>query len=195
MHIKDEADPVKGVSNLSSTDVRNITTCFREGLVRLLNEEVDKLNRAYESMQRMREDASKVHSSKFALSGMESGHIGDFHSGLSGRIGDPHLDFLNAMEAEHCVVEGSKTLFTTRNYGVTTCAYNEWRIAVHNETSLADMCCGKRRIPQIEALLQHPVVTSADLWRAEVTAVVLYTGPMVGIVKSCFFVRSWRVCM
>jgi hypothetical protein len=33
---------------------------------------------------------------------MECGSITDtdFHSGLSGRVGDPHLDFAKAMEAE-----------------------------------------------------------------------------------------------
>ncbi len=65
--------------------------------------------------------------SKFTLSKMECGNIDDFHKGLSGRIGDPHLDFLKAMEAEH---ESSKTLFTTRNYGIRTCAQNEWQIVV-----------------------------------------------------------------
>jgi ankyrin repeat protein len=82
------------------------------------------------------------------------------------------------MEDEHCHTEGSKVPFTTRNYGVTTCAYNEWQIAVNYNKSLADMSCGKRRIPKIEELLELPLVKFADLWREEVIAVVLYTGPM-----------------
>jgi hypothetical protein len=80
------------------------------------------------------------------------------------------------MEAEH---ESSKALFTTRNYGIRTCAQNEWQIVVGQKISAADMSSGKRRVPNVEELLQHPMVQSAKLSRPEVIAVVLYTGPMV----------------
>jgi hypothetical protein len=143
----------------------------------MLREEVGKLRRAYESMQHKMQDESSA-PAKFIISKMECGSIQDFHLGLGARVGEPHLDFGNAMEAEHCRTKGSKICFTTRNYKVTTCAYNEWQIAVKNNTRLADMRCGKRRIPEIEELLELSVVKDANLWREEVIAVVLYTGPM-----------------
>ncbi len=45
--------------------------------------------------------------------------------------------------------------------------------------SEADVSSGKRRVQNIEELLQHPMVIAAKLLRPEVVAVVLYTGPMV----------------
>jgi hypothetical protein len=92
MPIKNEADPVRAVSKLSKTDVQNIVACYSEGLARLLNEKIDQLERAYESMERAMENASQVPApTKFTLPRMECGNIDDFHNGLSGRIGDPHL--------------------------------------------------------------------------------------------------------
>jgi hypothetical protein len=171
---KEEADPVQAVSCLSPTDIVDIVTCFSEGLGRTLNEEVGKLKRAYESMKR-KADSSQV-PAKFTLLNMECGSIQDFHQGLSARVGDPHLDFEKAMEAEHCHGEGSKAEFTAGNYGVTTCAYNEWQIAVHHDISTADKSDGKRRFRKIDELLDQPGVKSANLRREEVIAVVLYTG-------------------
>jgi hypothetical protein len=97
---------------------------------------------------------------------------------LSGRIGDPFLDFERAMEAEHCHSRDSITCFTTRNYRIQTCAHDEWRIVVHNDTKNANMQ-NNRRIPNIEETLRIPMVEAAKLLRVEVIAVILYTGPMV----------------
>jgi hypothetical protein len=176
MPIRKEADPVQAVSRLCDTDLETIVTCFGEGLKRMLHEEIAKLKRAYARMQRKIEEASSA-PAKFAVAPqMQSGSIDDFHEGLSARVGDPHLDFGKAMEAEHCSTEGSRTLFTTRNYGVTTCAYNEWRIAARNDFSLADVSGAKRRLRRIEEVLELAVVKSAKLSREEAIAVVLYTG-------------------
>jgi hypothetical protein len=116
--------------------------------------------------------------SKFQLFKMSSGDISDFHKGLSGRIGDPHLDFLNVMEAEHCHTDESMTPFKTRNYGIQTCSHNEWQIVVQNVKTDVDMRSG-RTIPDLAKVLELRVVKDANLCRAEVIAVVLYTGPMV----------------
>ena len=105
-----------------------------------------------------------------------------------GRIGDACLDFYNAMEAEHCHSGESTTSFKTRNYGLETCPANEWRIAVHNDTSGADTRYG-RKFPKISELLQLPVVRDAELSRPEVIAVVLYTGPMYE--KYNCILRRW----
>jgi hypothetical protein len=118
---------------------------------------------------------------KFALSRMSCWDIDDFHAGLSSRIGDPYLDFEKAMEAEHCHRKDSKQAFTTKNYKIQTRAHDEWQIVVQEGSAgvshTADMRHG-RRIPNIDELLELPVSAAAKLCRAEVIAVVLYTGPL-----------------
>ena len=92
--------------------------------------------------------------------------------------GDPLLDWLKAMEAEHCRRADSHTVFKTSNYGIETTAANEWAITLHQQESLADMR-HSRRLPSIAALLQSDEAKKAKLSEPEVIAVVLYTGPMV----------------
>jgi hypothetical protein len=142
------------------------------------SEEVAKLKRAYKAKQSGMEAAAR--GTKFAVWSMSCCDIRDFRSGLSGRIGDPFLDFEKAMEAEHCHKEDSKAVFTSRNYGISTCAHDEWQLVVQGSTGAshnADMRHG-RVIPKIEELLKLPMTTDAGLSRAEVIAVVLYTGPL-----------------
>jgi hypothetical protein len=59
-----------------------------------------------------------------------AGDIKDFHKGLSARIGFPHLEFLVAMEQEHCHLAGADVEFTTRNYGIRTTPRKEWLYVV-----------------------------------------------------------------
>ena len=90
--------------------------------------------------------------------------------------GIPHLDFLNCMENEHCNGKLSNERFTTRNYGITTCPAKEWAYVLAKEP------CPKsdeRHIPGIDELMELSETVDAKLIRAEVIAVVLYTGPMV----------------
>ncbi len=86
------------------------------------------------------------------------------------------------METEHCKSKDSQLRFKTVNYGIETCAADEWKITVQGDASLADMRHG-RQLPNIDELLQSEANMSAapanKLKRFEVIAVVLYTGPMV----------------
>jgi hypothetical protein len=95
-------------------------------------------------------------------------------------LGSAHLDFLNAMVAEHCTKEGSQFEFETPNYAIKSTPYREWRLVVGEEKDLPelDMRFG-RRIPDIAELMTLDVAKRAKLIKAEVIAVVLYTGPMV----------------
>ena len=67
------------------------------------------------------------------------------------------------------------------NYKITSTPFHEWMYIVGDETGkrlpCPDMDHG-RRILLIEELLQKSLVKRADLSRAEMIAVVLYTGPM-----------------
>jgi hypothetical protein len=177
---ENEADALRAISSLSPADIKIIVACFSQGLAQLLGEEVDKLKRAYQQMDHTAEAAntSQAEGAKYTLSKMSCGGIVDFRDGLNGRIGDPCLDFERAMEAEHCHTRDSMTPFTTRNYGIETCAHNEWRIVVNHDTSNADMRCD-RSVPILEESLLLPMVKAANLSRVEVIAVTLYTGPMV----------------
>jgi ankyrin repeat protein len=82
------------------------------------------------------------------------------------------------MEMEHCSKAGCKDSFTSGNYCITTCPYNEWRISVDSVTELADMTHG-RQLKKISDLIQSEAAKEAKLVTCEVIAVVLYTGPMV----------------
>ena len=85
------------------------------------------------------------------------------------------------MRSEHCSWGGHSYEFKTPNYQVTTTPRKEWLYIVGDDkgkrVSCPDMGHG-RRIVSIEELLERPLAKRAKLTRAEMIAVVLYTGPM-----------------
>ena len=88
------------------------------------------------------------------------------------------------MEAEHCVKAGYDFGFTPTNYLVSTTPIKEWKIVMKLETcSKTDLKdkAGKlvRRIPSIDDLMAMSMTREAALIQEEITAVILYTGPMV----------------
>ena len=101
-----------------------------------------------------------------------------FRLSLHSYPGDPLLDWLKAMEVEHCKSPDSYTIFKTSNYEIETCAEQEWAITVLQRVCLADIRHG-RRLPGIAELLKSTTAIEAKLSKPEVIAVVLYTGPMV----------------
>jgi ankyrin repeat protein len=127
--------------------------------------------------------------SKFGMAKMACGSIDDFHKGLTGRIGAPHLDFKREMMREHCVRYGCNTQFTTSNYGIITTPKREWSYIAGSDTDNDGIfkegipCPDEhmhfgRRITSINELMLLPLVKQADLKDFEVLALVLYTGPM-----------------
>ncbi len=167
MPVKSHANPVEAATRLSDDDLEVIVACFSKGLKRLLKEELSKLPRACN----VRDSSPRAETRK-----MQGGNINDFHNGLNRRVGDPHLDFFNAMKAEH----DNKDTFKTEKHGIETSAYKEWQIAVNdtgvelNEKDKAH----DRRFPNITELCRTPLAVTAHLSREEVIAVVLGTGPM-----------------
>ena len=74
------------------------------GLKRMVSKASAELRQSFEAA-----DKSKLQeqmADKFKVVTMSTGRIDDFHAGLSGRVGSPHLDFENACEAEHCIKAG-----------------------------------------------------------------------------------------
>ena len=88
------------------------------------------------------------------------------------------MEFEGAMRAEHCSKAGFDTEFTTSNYSITTTPQREWRFVVDMDTAGADMR-HNRRVLNLEELSQLDTAKTAKLFRVELIAVTLYTGPMV----------------
>ena len=85
------------------------------------------------------------------------------------------------MRSEHCSWGGHSYEFKTPNYQVTTTPRKEWLYIVGDDKGKRVSCPDmghERRIVSIEELLERPLAKRAKLTRAEMIAVVLYTGPM-----------------
>lgn len=118
---------------------------------------------------------------------MACGSISDFHIGLTGRIGMPHLNFKHAMRQEHCERSGCNLSFTTMNYQVTTSPKKEWSYVVEDDSGNVASCPDmghQRRLVPIKELLKSELCIRAHLTEVEVIAIVLYTGPMFQVYNS-----------
>ena len=119
---------------------------------------------------------------------MACGGIDDFHSGLTGRVGMPHLKFKDAMRQEHCEKAGCNTSFTTGNYKITTTPNQEWLYIAGDETGQQVACPDmdhSRRILLISELMKLQLAIDAKLTEVEMLAIVLYTGPMFQVNQHC----------
>ena len=115
-----------------------------------------------------------------------SGDIKHFQAGLLDRIGMPHLEYAQAMQMEHCSETGSDMFFTTRNYGIVTCARDEWNIVVNGAPPPSGHVLHGRILRDMHAMQQLYDIgkQKAGLRPEEVRAVVLYTGPMYVIYNA-----------
>ncbi len=104
------------------------------------------------------------------------------------------------MHAEHCTRPGSDYVFETPNYHFVTTAAQEWRIVVEGAECPAQNLKHGRDIKDLDRLIQLGK-QQGNLRKEEVIAVVLYTGPMVGLSDRDLTVcrrgtdrlpRSWR---
>jgi hypothetical protein len=126
----------------------------------------------------------EMKSGKFTVQKMACGTINEFHKGLQARVGTPHLKFEDAMRREHCQKAGWDKVFITSNYNIRTTPKQEWMYVVGDGTGnplscpAADRGHGRIIVP-ISDLLQLPLAIEAKLIRAEVIAIVMYSGPMV----------------
>ncbi len=84
------------------------------------------------------------------------------------------------MRVEHCSLGGHDHEFTS-NYGVTSTPAQEWLYVVGDDKGKRAPCPDMghgRRIVSIEEHQERYLAKRAKLWRVEVIAIVLYTGPM-----------------
>lgn len=176
------SDQLKALSQLPTADIEcaaAATSLFFPGILKELHQE---LQGAF-AIQSQIEADMKAGASKFNDSfKLACGSISDFHLGLTGRVGMPHLNFKQAMRQEHCERIGCDVEFTTGNYRITTTPQREWQYVVDN-VPCPQMEHHRRIIPIVE-LQQRGVSQDAKLREEEVIAVVLYTGPMFQIYNT-----------
>jgi hypothetical protein len=128
----------------------------------------------------------EIDAGKFNVVKMACGGIADFHQGLAGRVGMPHLGFKDAMKQEHCKRAGCDTLFTTSNYKIATTPRQEWLYIAGNDEGQRVLCPDMghgRRIPSISELMKLKLSVDAKLTEVEMLAIILYTGPMFQVSK------------
>ena len=89
------------------------------------------------------------------------------------------------MYNEHCLKAGCDYEFETSNYNIKTTANREWNLVVNNEPLAPSEAGHGRRVPALGELELLPMTAKANLCLAEIIALVLYTGPMVGCMLRC----------
>jgi hypothetical protein len=95
-----------------------VQACSLE-LVQQLCTQTQELRRAYAAMDASAAAKADGSGSKFSGANLIVGTVGDFHSGLLGRLGQgPSLEFLKGMRREHCEMLDSNQEFTTSNYNL-----------------------------------------------------------------------------
>jgi WD40 repeat protein len=175
------SNQLQKMSQLSSADIDQCAaaTSFMPAMLKELHQE---LCGAFAVQSNIQADMQAAPSKFNDFYKMASGNIDDFHKGLTGRVGMPHLKFLNAMRQEHCERAGCDVEFTTSNYNITTTPKKEWRYIVENAPG-RDMR-HERRHMSISELVKKKISQDAHLREEEVIAIVLYTGPMFQIYNT-----------
>ena len=105
------------------------------------------------------------------------GKLEDFFGGLVDKIGLPDPNLMEGMRREHCDKADSKNVFSPGNYDISTTPEGEWLAVVDREEG-ERVSAGPRKVKAASELLMHSQAKEAGLIEAEVTALVLYTGPM-----------------
>jgi len=146
-----------------------------------------ELRRAYDAMNaRAARLNAETAASKFSGFSMVGGSVGEFYSGLVGRLGQgPSLKFFEAMKMEHCQRRDSHEQFVTSNYKLSTTPALEWGYAVDGLKPPDAQLSHGRNIRSIDQLMQLEIVKEAQLIPEEVMCVSLYTGPMYMKYNAC----------
>ncbi len=106
------------------------------------------------------------------------------------------MNFESAMEAEHCTQQGCMERFRTSNYTeIETFPKQEWDIIMNGAPCREQDMRFNRRIPVVAELCDLPLTKKADLWKSEVIAIVMYTGPMVCKLFPANGNSVWTSCL
>lgn len=108
---------------------------------------------------------------------LKFGDLSEYFGGLVEKIGLPDPYLMRGMEREHCEKEDAGHEFKPGNYDITTTPRAEWK-AVTDPQEGQRVSVGPRRIKAVSGLMEVTEARNAGLTEAEMTALVLYTGPM-----------------
>lgn len=123
-----------------------------------------------------REQADKVMEGKCGTE-LKFGELSDFYGGLVEKIGLPDPNLIQGMRREHCEMGDSEAEFEPGNYEIVTTPKAEWLVATDPEEGKR-VSVEHRKVQAVCELLCHAEAKEAGLIEAEVTALLLYTGPM-----------------
>lgn len=179
-----EADPLQVLAVLSPEKITDICRTMAAGLEKVLTQSAASLNTAYKAMKQKDLDRENGGKAKFSTFKMSCGTVDDFFGGLAGRVGTPHLDFMKAIEAEHCLKAGCDVEFTASNYQITTTAKKEWDIVIGRSECPEHQRTHNRSLHTLQNLMELELTKKAGLALSEVIALVLYTGPMFMVYNS-----------
>ena len=87
---------------------------------------------------------------------------------------------MDGMRSEHTSHGDSKVEFLTLNYGLKTTPEQEWDTIINTDTTKETK---HRVIPNYKNLLKTDTAVCAQLLECEIVAVIMYTGPMVVLIR------------
>ena len=161
---------LEAVANSSHDQIKEYCRLFSESLEAVLSSHILTLKTALE--MRLTQELN----TKFKIFEGGFGFIDDFHqTTMYDEIGSPNPNWEEGMKLEHT---RNTTTFTTGNYNITTCPAEEWAYVVDRKTPKEEDMNNGRNIKTIDSLMDLELTKSAELSKAEVLAVVMYTGPM-----------------
>ena len=88
--VKESADALRAVSQMSSSDIDRTCAAFAYGLKRMITEHVQILQESFKLQEARNADADNQ-ASKFEIFSLSCGNIKDFHKGISGRVGEENV--------------------------------------------------------------------------------------------------------
>jgi len=176
-----QLDSLAGLKLLSSTEAVQVCQKAAEEMAK-------ELQRLLEDLKQQLSESlldSEGGNSKFAVEELDDtlleavfGDLADFAKGLQGKLGLPHHDILAAMVLEHTAKPDSHVKFKTPNYLLTTTPADELQVVL-NRAKAKVASVGSRRVLFYEDLLtDDDLIKRAGLSKAEIVALILYTGPM-----------------
>lgn len=186
-HVGRGSDQLFRASQLSPSDIQSAYSAVCLSLPKQTESLFEDLRSSFTAQFEI-QAATAAAASKFNVVKMACGGVANFHEGLTGRIGMPHLKFKDAMRQEHCDKAGYNVSFTTGNYKITTTPKQEWLYIAGDETGQQAPCPDMghdRRIRLISELMNLQLAIDAKLTEVEMLAIVLYTGPMFQVSQQC----------
>ena len=162
------------VASLTSDQINDIVKLYSSNLGATLRDKCSQLRDA------LAIEVNNNSNSKFTYLG-GYGDIGQFYTPVYDSIGNPNPEYEKGMQLEHA---NCTDMFRTSNYDFVTNALREWLAVLRVEAQPVESMGHGRVIKPLQYYLDLETTKEAGLTRAEVIAVVLYTGPMYMVLNT-----------